>query len=276
MLRFFRKTRKLLLDGGRVGTYLRYALGEIVLVVIGILIAIQVNNLNEGRREQRQIRQYAQALARDLRDDIDAIRVSAYQARMVVFRIGQLADYVQQTPFEKINNIGIYRYVWSLGYRPFAFNRAALSPMKGSGALRIMPNQELARKVSAYEAFTLHLEEDLTSDIQNARDAYMASNQVINRNFPGRAELDDYFSNATDDENFPATLLEFPSTELFRRVEQNGDTLICQDERELQRMVNVMISYANDLNPRPDIELPKLMESARNLIELIELEYPAE
>lgn len=52
MLRFFRQIRKQLLIENRLSRYLIYALGEIFLVVCGILIALQVNNWNEQRKEQ--------------------------------------------------------------------------------------------------------------------------------------------------------------------------------------------------------------------------------
>lgn len=51
MIRFFSKSRYKLAAENKVGKYLRYALGEIVLVVIGILIALQINNSNEKRKE---------------------------------------------------------------------------------------------------------------------------------------------------------------------------------------------------------------------------------
>ena len=47
MIKFFRKIRKTLADDNKPLKYFRYAIGEIVLVVIGILIALQLNNLNE-------------------------------------------------------------------------------------------------------------------------------------------------------------------------------------------------------------------------------------
>ena len=50
--------------------YLSYAVGELVLVVFGILIALQINNWNEGRIEQRQISDYAHALINDLERDL--------------------------------------------------------------------------------------------------------------------------------------------------------------------------------------------------------------
>lgn len=50
MIKFFRNIRKKFLAEGNTGKYLKYAIGEIILVVIGILIALQINNWNEGRK----------------------------------------------------------------------------------------------------------------------------------------------------------------------------------------------------------------------------------
>ncbi len=52
MLRFFRYIRKKLIDEKRLRNYLLYATGEIILVVIGILIALQINNWNLARQKE--------------------------------------------------------------------------------------------------------------------------------------------------------------------------------------------------------------------------------
>lgn len=52
MIKFFRNIRKKLLNEGKTSKHLKYALGEIVLVVIGILLALQINNWNEHRKEE--------------------------------------------------------------------------------------------------------------------------------------------------------------------------------------------------------------------------------
>lgn len=70
MISFFRKIRQNLLKQNRVTRYLVYALGEIFLVVIGILIALQVNNWNEQRRAEQYetilLKQMQNALNNDL------------------------------------------------------------------------------------------------------------------------------------------------------------------------------------------------------------------
>ena len=49
MIKFFRKIRQNLLMENKTGRYLKYAIGEIILVMIGILLALQVNNWNQQR-----------------------------------------------------------------------------------------------------------------------------------------------------------------------------------------------------------------------------------
>ena len=49
MINFFRKIRHKLLSEDKTGKYIKYAIGEIILVVLGILIALQINNWNQSR-----------------------------------------------------------------------------------------------------------------------------------------------------------------------------------------------------------------------------------
>ena len=53
MIKFFRKIRYNLIEKNRTGKYLKYAIGEIILVVIGILIALSINNWNDSRLENK-------------------------------------------------------------------------------------------------------------------------------------------------------------------------------------------------------------------------------
>jgi uncharacterized membrane protein YgaE (UPF0421/DUF939 family) len=66
MIKFFRKIRQSLLIENKLSRYLLYAIGEIVLVVIGILIALQVNNWNEGRKELAKSHEILREIAENL------------------------------------------------------------------------------------------------------------------------------------------------------------------------------------------------------------------
>ncbi len=76
----------------RLGSYLRYAVGEILLVVIGILIALQINNWNEERIERRQAREFALALADDLAADLGMVGPVEDQIRVLIRQITELAE----------------------------------------------------------------------------------------------------------------------------------------------------------------------------------------
>lgn len=65
MINFFRKIRENLLAEGKITKYLKYALGEIILVVIGILIALQINNWNENRKAANEEVKILNALQAD-------------------------------------------------------------------------------------------------------------------------------------------------------------------------------------------------------------------
>ena len=74
MIKFFRTIRKDLMEKNKTGKYLKYAIGEIVLVVIGILIALSINNWNEERKEKLKEQKILLQMKETLLDDIESKR----------------------------------------------------------------------------------------------------------------------------------------------------------------------------------------------------------
>ncbi|NRD19784.1 hypothetical protein HNV08_06960 [Winogradskyella eckloniae] len=70
MIKFFRHIRQRLLSENKFSKYLLYAIGEIVLVIIGILIALQINNKNEQRKSENKIVSILKEVQHDLGLDI--------------------------------------------------------------------------------------------------------------------------------------------------------------------------------------------------------------
>ena len=70
MFRFFRHLRVRLIEAGNLKKYLLYAAGEIILVVIGILIALQINTANQGRINRKLERTFLHRMHADLEEDI--------------------------------------------------------------------------------------------------------------------------------------------------------------------------------------------------------------
>ncbi len=164
--------------------YLGYAIGELILVVFGILIAIQINNWNEERIEQQQIADYAHALIKDLERDLAMIEVIKAEIDVLINKIDTQAAYIEDRSFEEMRNIDLYYLMRAPFYRPYAWNRTAMEQIKSSGALRQMKNQELAEKISAYEAFTNHLEGDFDFDRTVGTNSVALAGTVIDMNYP--------------------------------------------------------------------------------------------
>jgi len=73
MINLFRKIRQGSLTQNKFGKYLIYAIGEIILVVIGILIAVQINNWNQQREVEKTIHRIYSIVKSDLKSDIENI-----------------------------------------------------------------------------------------------------------------------------------------------------------------------------------------------------------
>lgn len=74
MFRIFRTLRQRLLAENRVSRYLLYAIGEIILVVIGILIALQANNWNTVKGEEQELNDYLLTIAQNIKSDLPVIQ----------------------------------------------------------------------------------------------------------------------------------------------------------------------------------------------------------
>jgi hypothetical protein len=73
MIKFFRKIRYDFMEKNTTGKYFKYAIGEIVLVVIGILIALSINNWNENRKDEKRIDAFIQKLKTQTENNITKI-----------------------------------------------------------------------------------------------------------------------------------------------------------------------------------------------------------
>lgn len=124
MLRYFRIIRKKLIEQVNVRKYILYAIGEILLVVIGILIALQVNNWNE----QRKVDNEEQAILARLLEDLEFAKI-----QMLESIIGDRLS-VHQT---RIDNIVEYE----LNYLPMLAadkNLITIHPGEANNYIQIM------------------------------------------------------------------------------------------------------------------------------------------
>ena len=83
MINFFRKARKKMSNNNNPIKYLRYAIGEIVLVVLGILFALQINTWSKERENSKKEVFYLRGLKEDLKQDLLALEKSIEFEEMI-------------------------------------------------------------------------------------------------------------------------------------------------------------------------------------------------
>lgn len=76
MINFFKQIRKQVLGQGKIGNYFKYAVGEIILVVIGILIALQINNWNERNKLKIEEQKLISAVIDEIESNLETLKIS--------------------------------------------------------------------------------------------------------------------------------------------------------------------------------------------------------
>lgn len=92
MIKFFRKIRQNLLNEGKTTRYFKYAIGEIILVVIGILIALSINTWNETRKENIYLLKVYGQIRQDLKADTINLRISIEDLEAKNARITEIIE----------------------------------------------------------------------------------------------------------------------------------------------------------------------------------------
>jgi hypothetical protein len=161
MIPFFRKIRKKMADDNKPMKYMRYAIGEIVLVVIGILIALQINNWNENRKRQNEELFLLQDIKKNLETMlIDFTTDTIYNANTIV-QYSKLENYIaNDLPYsDKLDSIfGILTF-WSSPY----ITATAYNSLQNKG-LDLIKNEGLKNNlIKLYEVDLQKLIEDYTA-----------------------------------------------------------------------------------------------------------------
>lgn len=152
MLRFFSKIRYQLAAQNQVAKYLRYAIGEIILVVIGILIALQINNWNEHRKHKIQEKYYLEQLLADFEfNKSEAERnqlYSKFQSENARLILKSLAE-----PLDEDESILWYYAINHLWFLPHPnYNESSWEELKSTGHLDLISNKEIVENISTFFA----------------------------------------------------------------------------------------------------------------------------
>ncbi len=151
MLKLFRKIRQQLLIENKFSKYLIYAVGEIILVVIGILIALQINNWNQDQIDQTNIDASLTQILEDLQQD---------KKRLEFFNQleNKHVDYLNHVSDKSYNRVGLDSLLKSLDhYMFFSINTNGYSGLKDSGKFSGVHNDALKSSLTNYYEYTKEL-----------------------------------------------------------------------------------------------------------------------
>ncbi|MFH4968081.1 DUF6090 family protein [Gaetbulibacter sp. M240] len=267
MIKFFRKIRQKLLNENKFSKYLLYAFGEIILVVIGILIALQINNWNTERINNNRVKQYAKSLIQDLENDIAMINVSQFQAKKSFKKIDSLRSYILSKDLSELSNTDFFVLTHDIMYRPYMWNRSTFNEMKNSEILHNFKNDSLKKKLIAYESFSYHLDEDFDQDMTNAHKAEEVTSEIMDLNNP-------YFSQmlVLENERFNDPTLDLFKTIEYQKAKKEDRVFQITDENNLKKFVNAYIRIQDSYRIRAFKEMDEIKGNAKEIIQFLNYE----
>lgn len=131
--------------------YLRYALGEVILVVVGILIALQINNWNEARKDAQKKDFHLQALQNDLRKDTAQIGRFIREIDRYTPVYNKLKSAIEKEDSSTDGLIQLFVNDPTFTPKLDPQNNSALSSLLSTGELKIFEAQESAAFLDFYK-----------------------------------------------------------------------------------------------------------------------------
>jgi len=152
MIPFFRKIRKQFADDNKPLKYMRYAIGEIVLVVIGILIALQINNWNEQIKFEKNVATILEKLNQDIISDIHYLEnLDSVYSNWYIQADGILKS-LRERSIHQIDDIGEYM-VGRGSMNNLYIRTTTFDQMKNTGLLFNMKAPTITEEINDYYEF---------------------------------------------------------------------------------------------------------------------------
>lgn len=249
MIKFFRQVRKSLINQNKMGKYFKYAIGEIILVVIGILIALQINNWNEQRIQNKEEQVALKNLIQDFEYNyrkLDSILNETKNNMKAQFLILNHTGKKTKNITKKAFNFSLNRLADLNEYYP---RNGYLNDLINSGNLGIIKNQKLRNKLSSWNPAFNYIK-DREIELEKARDRI--SVMIINKG--SWLNADAVSTDQTVKNNvFPKSGFTIDNRNLLNELEfeNNTENTIYQNDKLTQshkkglRLINEILELLN-------------------------------
>ena len=217
MIKFFRNIRKTLLSANKFSKYLLYAIGEIVLVVIGILIALSINNWNNSRIEAEREQTVLRNLRSDFNENITELN-RIYEGTEQSYRSSvRLLEIIGDD--NPINSEEIETLLNSIinGFFSLDLNAASIDEIKNSGALSIIKDVKLRERISNWSFIVADSEDDIEIYYNYMFNSFIPSlsNKTLLRNIA----VPDFLMKRVDIPQISRSKFEFDHSASLRTIE---------------------------------------------------------
>ncbi len=156
MFRFFRQLRQKLLTENKISKYLLYAFGEIVLVVIGILIALQINNWNDGRLQQTAAKTFYKNTIQQLMEDRRNLEGQIAYNNKDIRQFRYAIDLIEENTRSDKDSL------WAItgklvDYSDFDRQGNLYETIVNSGDVKLLKNEEIKKRLRMLEETYLYI-----------------------------------------------------------------------------------------------------------------------
>ena len=149
MIKFFRKIRYDLVEKNKTGKYIKYAIGEILLVIIGILIALQINNWNDNRIERKELNSSLHSMIDELNQNIQFLEDEKEDKQKRLLAIESFKNIVDFSQDQKHIVFTVSDEIKSK-----EFNTIYKS-LKDENKIRLIQSQELRNQITTFYEYEL-------------------------------------------------------------------------------------------------------------------------
>ena len=186
MIKLFKNIRKNMLKEGKTTNYLKYAIGEIVLVVIGILIALQVNNWNEQRKDKNKETLYLTNIREEIMGDslyYENGWFKSYPRKLEGLLTAKSYAMGNYNIKDTIAFLGVASYAGKYSIGNFGINSRTYEELVSTGNLSLISDPELKNRIVSYYLSANYIN-NYSNDLRSGYPAYFNSFKVYNPKEP--------------------------------------------------------------------------------------------
>ena len=171
MIKFFRKIRQKMLNKNKFSKYLLYAIGEIILVVIGILIALQINNWNELKKNSNKEFYLLQQLQKEFEKDSTLIQTQAWLTNLKVQDGRKIKLYLEGKNSLRADSLVSFLF-YNSKVLLFQSSTPTYDEIISSGNLSLITSEKLKTIISNYKSSISSTNSFLFMESQRHKERY--------------------------------------------------------------------------------------------------------